>query len=827
MTVVADSLGRIVRMDEPDASGNLGAVDTPAQPTSYEYDGNANLTKVTQSDGTVTQERKFRYDSLSRLTHEKLVEANPTLDNAGIKGTAGPNKWTKVLKYNLDGLLSEGVDARGVKTTFSYDGLNRVAGVAYTGEPGYQTPSVTYTYDQARSGFFNTGALTKVETAAVGDTPATASELDYDLMGRVRKHRQWVAGQQYDIEYTYNLAGQLTSEKYPSGRVVSMTYDANGRPTTVADVTRLYVTGMQYQGKANSVSQMTFGNGTVQNFTLNDRLQMTGQELKRGTDVLQKYDYGYGQIDGAGNLDLTKNNGQLAMVESHIGTNKQWTQKFNYDSINRLKESNEYRGDTNALTYKQTYDFDRFGNMYRKATNNNPTGQDNPLPYTPIEETDISKSTNRFTTNTSYDDAGNVTADDKFREMGFSYDANGRMVKATKTSVPDASSVYDASGTRVAEKVNDVWRFLIYDTSGKMIAEYGGTSSASDGGVKYILSDWQGSTRAVVGNTGHVQSRSDYSAFGEDVGSGTGTRTAQQGFGASDSLRQKYGLTERDDATGLDHTWFRKNENQAGRWTSPDPYDGSMSVGNPQSFNRYSYVENEPTNFVDPSGLFMAPPYIADWSWWDNMWSSWDVGFGGDFGWLYDPPTGGNEVSGDGGSSRDRVPDDKCFIMVVTTAVDSSGRSSRSSSRSSSDQRRPEPGPGGAGIINHLYLTYSDSSTNLEIGVRGGTDGDGYLGGELSLYDRGFTDYQTSRAPVGGVELNKNCDEFQRSVQDTLKKFEEKKVAYSLLGNNSNAFLYTVLARAGIDTAGFTEGINRELGRFGTARGWGTLINLD
>ncbi|MBK7804472.1 MAG: hypothetical protein IPJ55_17820 [Chloracidobacterium sp.] len=46
--------------------------------------------------------------------------------------------------------------------------------------------------------------------------------------------------------------------------------------------------------------------------------------------------------------------------------------------------------------------------------------------------------------------------------MGFGYDANGRMVKASKTSVPDALSVYDASGMRVAEKVNDVWRFLIY-----------------------------------------------------------------------------------------------------------------------------------------------------------------------------------------------------------------------------------------------------------------------------------------------------------------------------------------------------------------------------
>lgn len=70
-------------------------------------------------------------------------------------------------------------------------------------------------------------------------------------------------------------------------------------------------------------------------------------------------------------------------------------------------------------------------------------------------------------------------------------------------------------------------------------------------------------------------------------------------------MRQGYALTEKDDATGLDHTWFRKNENQAGRWTSPDPYNGSMSISDPQSFNRYSYVENEPTNFIDPSGLNM------------------------------------------------------------------------------------------------------------------------------------------------------------------------------------------------------------------------------
>lgn len=135
----------------------------------------------------------------------------------------------------------------------------------------------------------------------------------------------------------------------------------------------------------------------------------------------------------------------------------------------------------NALTYEQNFDFDRFGNMYRKAANNNPTGQENPLPYTPIEDSDISKATNRFTTGTTYDDAGNVVVDNKFREMSFGYDANGRMVKAIKATVPDALSVYDASGLRVAEKINNVWRYLVFDIGGKIVAEYGGRRRSRTG----------------------------------------------------------------------------------------------------------------------------------------------------------------------------------------------------------------------------------------------------------------------------------------------------------------------------------------------------------
>ena len=88
------------------------------------------------------------------------------------------------------------------------------------------------------------------------------------------------------------------------------------------------------------------------------------------------------------------------------------------------------------------------------------------------------------------------------------------MVRSVRTgSVSDGLSVYDAAGLRVAEKVNDVWRFLIYDIGGKCIAEYGGPPATDEGGVKYPLKDWQGSTRGSISNAGNVRSRQDFTAL--------------------------------------------------------------------------------------------------------------------------------------------------------------------------------------------------------------------------------------------------------------------------------------------------------------------------
>lgn len=47
-----------------------------------------------------------------------------------------------------------------------------------------------------------------------------------------------------------------------------------------------------------------------------------------------------------------------------------------------------------------------------------------------------------------------------------------------------------------------------------------------------------------------------------------------------------------------------------GRFLTPDPYVSSGGVANPQSGNRYAYVENDPLNLYDPTGLQAEGPPI-------------------------------------------------------------------------------------------------------------------------------------------------------------------------------------------------------------------------
>jgi RHS repeat-associated protein len=89
-------------------------------------------------------------------------------------------------------------------------------------------------------------------------------------------------------------------------------------------------------------------------------------------------------------------------------------------------------------------------------------------------------------------------------------------------------------------------------------------------------------------------------------GGGETNRSANSAF-----QPHKYTSYERD-GNGGDDAMMRRYQSSWIRFSQPDPYDGSYSLADPQSLNRYSYVQNDPVNFVDPSGLLRVC-YYSQW----------------------------------------------------------------------------------------------------------------------------------------------------------------------------------------------------------------------
>ena len=67
--------------------------------------------------------------------------------------------------------------------------------------------------------------------------------------------------------------------------------------------------------------------------------------------------------------------------------------------------------------------------------------------------------------------------------------------------------------------------------------------------------------------------------------------------------QEKFATYTRDAATGLDYANQRYYSSVIGRFTRPDPFEGSARPEAPQSWDRYTYVENDPPNSLDPEGL--------------------------------------------------------------------------------------------------------------------------------------------------------------------------------------------------------------------------------
>lgn len=114
-----------------------------------------------------------------------------------------------------------------------------------------------------------------------------------------------------------------------------------------------------------------------------------------------------------------------------------------------------------------------------------------------------------------------------------------------------------------------------------------------------------GTPRIITDQNGVVVARRDMMPFGEDITANIGTRnTPSFKYGSTDDdVRQKFTGYQKDEETGLDFAEARMYENRHARFTAVDPLLASGNSSNPQTFNRFVYVGNNPINITDPLGL--------------------------------------------------------------------------------------------------------------------------------------------------------------------------------------------------------------------------------
>ena len=482
--------------------------------------------------------------------------------------------------HNALGELKRQVDAKNQTTPINYDQLGRMT---QRNEPDLVS---TWTYDSCTKGI---GKL--CSTSANNNTSRSVA---YDSIGRVQSTTT-LLDTPHTVTHGYDANGRLDTLTYPTGQVAKHIYHGTlGYLQKVTDngaLTYWELLGVSASGKITSERA---GNGvvTTRTYDVLDRLRT----VQAGPgNAVQNNTYSY---DTIGNL-TQRADAVLNSVEN-----------YGYDTLNRLTHDGsgqiawyDVRGNITAKAGTGTYGYGGNGGGPQALTSITGAGALTGASF-------------------YYDANGNMwqSNDPQQGQRNFSYTSFNMVASVTRGS-NSLSFLYDSSHARVREiRVVDTVTTTVYflhpDNQGGLLFE----KEVSPSGTKYKhYINAAGGVVAVV-TTGAVSSTEYWhkdhlgsTAVKTDAGGAViaGSRTAFDPWGQSTVAGNGYrGFTghEQFDDFGLIHMNGRIYDPRLGRFLQADPY--VQNASNLQSFNRYSYVFNNPLAYTDPSGYFSLKAFF-------------------------------------------------------------------------------------------------------------------------------------------------------------------------------------------------------------------------
>jgi RHS repeat-associated protein len=232
----------------------------------------------------------------------------------------------------------------------------------------------------------------------------------------------------------------------------------------------------------------------------------------------------------------------------------------------------------------------------------------------PTQSLLVSGVTNRITTSGfTYDANGNMTANPQVPTM--IYDTANRLIESYTGSYT-SKYTYDHAHKRIYKHTGSAStaEFYFYGWNGELMGAYKKTNVTGWGWTSYAWEqEWTNvsfagrqiqaqSKRVVTDRLGSVRWRYDginppatlaYYPYGEQMTS----------LGSNTHSENRFATYVLDHNTGLDYADQRYHTATYGRFLTPDPYQASAGPADPGSWNRYAYVEGDPVNKNDPSGL--------------------------------------------------------------------------------------------------------------------------------------------------------------------------------------------------------------------------------